>query len=134
MGTIYYTGYDSSPSSVATGDLNNDNRFDVVVANNGTNNIAADYDSWDNQKCITSDKLCHYHNYSHTTKEGKEVCLYQPRISFLMKKTNVKFIENNNLVKTINKFWSKVIFSFFYKEISNFYLIFSNIFFLVKTH
>ncbi|CAF4886753.1 unnamed protein product [Rotaria sp. Silwood1] len=37
---LYYsTGNNSQPYSVATGDLNNDNRLDIVVANSGSNNI-----------------------------------------------------------------------------------------------
>ncbi|CAF4049614.1 unnamed protein product, partial [Rotaria sordida] len=35
----YSTGNNSRPYSVATGDLNNDNRLDIVVANSGSNNI-----------------------------------------------------------------------------------------------
>ncbi|CAF4450422.1 unnamed protein product, partial [Adineta steineri] len=35
----YSTGYDSLPSYVVTGDFNNDNQLDIVVANYGTNNI-----------------------------------------------------------------------------------------------
>ena len=36
----YFTGYDSFPSALATGDFNNDTHLDIVVANSGTNNIA----------------------------------------------------------------------------------------------
>jgi hypothetical protein len=38
--TTYSTGYDSRPSSVAVGDFNNDNRSDIIVANNGTGAIS----------------------------------------------------------------------------------------------
>jgi hypothetical protein len=37
--TIFPIGSDSSPTSVAVGDFNNDNRLDIAVANSGTNNI-----------------------------------------------------------------------------------------------
>jgi hypothetical protein len=37
--TIYSTGSASQPFSVATGDFNNDNRPDIVVANSGTDNL-----------------------------------------------------------------------------------------------
>ena len=36
----YSTGIDSAPSSIVAGDLNNDGRVDVVVANKGTNDLA----------------------------------------------------------------------------------------------
>ena len=35
----YSTGTGSGPYSIATGDFNNDNRLDIVVANYGTNNV-----------------------------------------------------------------------------------------------
>ena len=35
----YSTGYDSFPTSLAVGDLNNDTHLDIAVANSGTNNI-----------------------------------------------------------------------------------------------
>ncbi|CAF1691237.1 unnamed protein product, partial [Adineta ricciae] len=35
----YSTGYDSFPYALTTGDLNNDNRLDIVIANFGTNDI-----------------------------------------------------------------------------------------------
>ena len=35
----YPTGFDSSPLSVTSGDLNNDNHLDLAVANSGTNNV-----------------------------------------------------------------------------------------------
>ena len=35
----YPTGYDSSPVSVTSGDLDNDNYLDLAVANSGTNNV-----------------------------------------------------------------------------------------------
>ncbi len=37
--TIFPTGNNSFPVSVAVGDLNNDNQLDIVVANIGTNNV-----------------------------------------------------------------------------------------------
>jgi streptogramin lyase len=37
--TIYSTGSNSNPMSIAIDDLNNDTRLDIVVANYGTNNI-----------------------------------------------------------------------------------------------
>ncbi|CAF4505415.1 unnamed protein product, partial [Rotaria sp. Silwood2] len=37
---IYSTGYLSAPSSAEIGDLNNDNRLDIVVCNYGTNDLA----------------------------------------------------------------------------------------------
>jgi hypothetical protein len=37
--TMYSTGTDSNPLSVAVGDLNNDGRLDFVVANGGTDNV-----------------------------------------------------------------------------------------------
>jgi hypothetical protein len=37
--TMYLTGTDSTPLSVAVGDLNNDGRLDFVVANGGTDNV-----------------------------------------------------------------------------------------------
>ena len=37
--SAYSTGYDSFPQSVVSGDLNNDQQLDLVVANYGTNNI-----------------------------------------------------------------------------------------------
>jgi hypothetical protein len=40
MQGTYSTGSDSSPSSVAVGDFNNDNRLDVVAANYNTDNVA----------------------------------------------------------------------------------------------
>ncbi|CAM4809506.1 unnamed protein product [Rotaria magnacalcarata] len=36
----YPTGSDSNPKSIATGDFNNDNRLDIVVANSGMDNVA----------------------------------------------------------------------------------------------
>jgi hypothetical protein len=36
---IYSTGNDSSPTSIAIGDFNDDKQFDIVVANSDTNNI-----------------------------------------------------------------------------------------------
>ena len=36
---IYTTDVNSNPSSIAVGDLNNDNHLDIIVANNGTGNI-----------------------------------------------------------------------------------------------
>ncbi len=33
------TGYSSQPTSIAVGDFNNDTRLDIVVANNGTDNV-----------------------------------------------------------------------------------------------
>ncbi|CAF5068317.1 unnamed protein product, partial [Rotaria sp. Silwood1] len=38
--TIYSTGYNSSPYGAAIGDVNNDNRLDIVVCNYGTNDFA----------------------------------------------------------------------------------------------
>ncbi|CAF1238509.1 unnamed protein product [Adineta ricciae] len=35
----YSTGYDSFPYALTTGDLNNDNRLDIIIANFGTNEI-----------------------------------------------------------------------------------------------
>ncbi|CAF1646642.1 unnamed protein product, partial [Adineta ricciae] len=35
----YSTGYDSHPYFLTTGDLNNDQRLDIIIANHGTNNI-----------------------------------------------------------------------------------------------
>ncbi|CAF1101325.1 unnamed protein product [Rotaria sordida] len=35
----YFTGYDSSPRSLAVGDFNKDNHLDIAIANYGTNNI-----------------------------------------------------------------------------------------------
>ncbi|CAF5111608.1 unnamed protein product, partial [Rotaria sp. Silwood1] len=35
----YSTGYDSSPFSAVSGDINNDNHLDLIIANYGTNNI-----------------------------------------------------------------------------------------------
>jgi predicted Zn-dependent protease with MMP-like domain/predicted nucleotidyltransferase len=35
----YSTGFSSQPTSVAVGDFNNDTRLDIVVANNGTDNV-----------------------------------------------------------------------------------------------
>jgi hypothetical protein len=35
----FSTGYDSNPYALAVGDLNNDNKLDIVVANYGTNNV-----------------------------------------------------------------------------------------------
>ncbi|CAF1565988.1 unnamed protein product, partial [Rotaria sordida] len=40
MPIMYFIGYDSYPRSVIAGDLNNDNRLDLIIANSGTNNIA----------------------------------------------------------------------------------------------
>ena len=37
--TVFSTGYDSDPYSLAVGDLNNDNKTDILVANSGTNNV-----------------------------------------------------------------------------------------------
>ncbi len=37
--TTYFTGLDSHPISVVIGDFNNDNRFDIAVANSGTDSI-----------------------------------------------------------------------------------------------
>ena len=37
--TVYLTGTDSNPMSVAVGDLNNDGRLDFVVANGGSDNV-----------------------------------------------------------------------------------------------
>jgi hypothetical protein len=37
--TTVSTGTDSEPNSITTGDFNNDNRLDIVVANYGTNNV-----------------------------------------------------------------------------------------------
>ena len=37
--TMYSTGNDSQPSAVASGDLNNDGRLDLVTANEGTDNV-----------------------------------------------------------------------------------------------
>jgi hypothetical protein len=37
--TIFSTDYDSDPYALAVGDLNNDNKLDIVVANYGTNNV-----------------------------------------------------------------------------------------------
>jgi hypothetical protein len=37
--TTYSTGSDSGPSSVTTGDFNNDNQLDIAVVNTGNNNI-----------------------------------------------------------------------------------------------
>jgi hypothetical protein len=37
--TTFSTGYDSDSYSLAVGDLNNDNKRDIVVANYGTNNV-----------------------------------------------------------------------------------------------
>ena len=36
---LFFTGNDSHPRSVATGDINNDDQLDIIVANSGTNNI-----------------------------------------------------------------------------------------------
>ncbi|CAF3337784.1 unnamed protein product, partial [Rotaria sp. Silwood2] len=38
--TIYLTGLNSKPYSIAVGDFNKDNRLDIAVANYGTNNVA----------------------------------------------------------------------------------------------
>jgi predicted nucleotidyltransferase len=35
----FFTGYDSDPYALAVGDLNNDNKLDIIVANYGTNNV-----------------------------------------------------------------------------------------------
>jgi hypothetical protein len=37
--TTFSTGYDSDPYALAVGDLNNDNKIDIVVANYVTNNV-----------------------------------------------------------------------------------------------
>ena len=37
--TTFSTGYDSDPYSLVVGDLNNDDKLDIVVANYGTNNV-----------------------------------------------------------------------------------------------
>ena len=37
--TTFSTGYDSDPYSLVVGDLNNDNKLDIIVANYGTNNV-----------------------------------------------------------------------------------------------
>jgi hypothetical protein len=37
--TTYSTGIDSSPTMLAVADFNNDNQLDIVVANNGANNV-----------------------------------------------------------------------------------------------
>ena len=37
--TVYLTGTDSQPMSVAVGDLNNDGQLDFVVANGGSDNV-----------------------------------------------------------------------------------------------
>ena len=37
--TMFSTGSNSHPNSIAVGDLNNDNELDIIVANEGTNNI-----------------------------------------------------------------------------------------------
>ncbi len=37
--TTFSTAYDSDPYSLAVGDLNNDNKLDIIVANYGTNNV-----------------------------------------------------------------------------------------------
>ncbi|CAF4788514.1 unnamed protein product, partial [Rotaria sp. Silwood2] len=37
--TIFFTGSNSHPTSVAVGDFNNDNQLDVTVANFGANNV-----------------------------------------------------------------------------------------------
>ncbi|CAF0813059.1 unnamed protein product, partial [Adineta ricciae] len=41
--TFYSTKYGSQPASVAIGDLNNDNKLDLVVANSGTHSIGIFY-------------------------------------------------------------------------------------------
>ena len=38
--TMYSTGGGSSPQSVATADVNGDNKLDIIVANSGTSNVA----------------------------------------------------------------------------------------------
>jgi predicted nucleotidyltransferase len=40
ISTLYSTGSGSFPSSIATGDFNNDSWIDMVVANSGTDNVA----------------------------------------------------------------------------------------------
>jgi hypothetical protein len=37
--SIVYTGFDSHPFGVVAGDVNNDNRIDIVATNNGYGNI-----------------------------------------------------------------------------------------------
>ncbi|CAF3938924.1 unnamed protein product [Rotaria sp. Silwood1] len=37
--TTYFTGYDSNPISVVVGDVNNDNRLDIITANHHSDNV-----------------------------------------------------------------------------------------------
>ncbi|CAF1424753.1 unnamed protein product, partial [Rotaria sordida] len=54
VSTMYSTGVGSHPCSVVFGDLNNDNRLDLIIANEGTDNIAVfigyNYSTFHNQK------------------------------------------------------------------------------------
>lgn len=54
----YTTGYDSTPFAVVTGDLNNDNYLDLIIANHGTDNVGIflsnGYNTFENQKAFST--------------------------------------------------------------------------------
>ena len=56
---MYSTGIDSYPYAMAIGDLNNDNRLDLVIANSGTDNIGIlfrfDYTTFQSGKTYSSE-------------------------------------------------------------------------------
>ncbi|CAF3792437.1 unnamed protein product [Rotaria sp. Silwood1] len=63
---VYSTGIDSYPLAVAIGDVNNDNRPDLITANAGTNSIGIllgfDYTTFQSQKTYSSENIRRPHN------------------------------------------------------------------------
>ncbi|CAF2666127.1 unnamed protein product [Rotaria sp. Silwood2] len=63
---IYTTGYDSLPSSLASGDFNNDNYIDLAITNYDTNNVGILFENSNRtfEKQIVFSTELDFHPYS----------------------------------------------------------------------